>query len=140
MIQQQLQQLVQQTNIPNPKMNINDMIQEMRIAVGHTEPQKKPVDPFSQPTNVQTIQPQQPSVDWTPDKTLHQKIREEEGAKQAESDFINDPMFQGFYGEAEEFLERLADEVQNPKTPFGQQEAEKEILNFVLDKLNQGGV
>ncbi|WP_133149988.1 hypothetical protein [Vibrio lentus] len=115
------------------------MIQEMRIAVGHAEPQKKPVDPFSQPTNVQAIQPQQPSVDWTPDKTLHQKIREEEEAKQAENDFINDPMFQGIYGEAEEFLDRLSDEVHNPETPFGRQDAKKEILNFVLEKTAQGG-
>lgn len=128
--------------------NVEDLLKSIRVRVGFEEPEEVPSDPFetqySQPVNLEQVDNEiwNPIISATTNTLTKQKEDEE-----AATEMMNHPVFKHFENLDVELFDRMADEVLDPSTPFGEQDALALIADFIVNELKsldkslfQGGV
>lgn len=120
-------------NAPTSVPTVDDLFKSMRVRVGLEQAPEKPVDPFAY-APVQE-EPKAPASDmWAPmEKEIDNKNKEQEAAKL----FAEDERFIKLADKLDGFLEKLGDEVVNIETPFGQKEAEEQLMEFLKQELGE---
>ena len=131
----QLQQMEMPT-LPDNN-NVDDILKSLRVRVGLEEAEQAPIDPFEQQFNEPVSTESSMEEMWNPiisetTKTFDKKKEEQEAVEE----FKNHPIFKHFENLDNDLFDRMAEEVDNPETPFNQQDAEGLIANFIMEELD----
>ncbi|PTP20220.1 hypothetical protein CWO07_24220 [Vibrio splendidus] len=132
----QLQQMEMPT-LPDNN-NVEDILKSIRVRVGFEQAPDKPIDPFEQQFNEPVST--EPSMEemWNPiiSETTNE-LTKKQADKEAVEEFNNHPIFKHFEHLDDDLFDRMAEEIDNPETPFNQQGATELITNFIAEELDK---
>ncbi|ENN9981075.1 hypothetical protein ACAS46_002734 [Vibrio vulnificus] len=133
MINQLLQGMKPPSANPYQVIPATQLLTQMRQMVGLEEAPKVPKNPFNTPVKRQSIQPTQDM--WKPVASDYsKKSREDQKNKELGDKFANSSIVKSL-GIDDSFYSALIEEINNPNTPYSEQDAKDYITQYVTEKI-----